>query len=86
MRLIDLEGRDVVLVNVEGRFYALDNRCPHQGAPLSGGTLEGGAVVCPRHQWRWDPKNGRALWPDIDWRAFCYPVKVEDGHILVRVA
>lgn len=86
MKRLQLEGRDVVLVNVEGEYYALDDQCPHQGGPLSRGKVEGRAVVCPWHGWRWDPKSGRAIWPEVDWRMFSYPVKVEDGDVFVRVA
>ena len=86
MRMIEVEGRDLVLVNVDGQFYALDNRCPHQGGPLGRGKVEDGAIVCPWHGWRWDPRSGRAISPPVDWRALSYPVVVEDGQVLVRVA
>jgi pyruvate oxidase len=86
MIVVEIEGRDVVVVNDDDRYYALDNRCPHLGGPLGKGRLEEGAIVCPWHGWRWDPKSGRAVWPQVDWRAFSYPVVVEDGQILVRVA
>ena len=86
MRIVEVEGRDLVLVNVDGQFYALDNRCPHQGGPLGRGTVEDGAIVCPWHGWRWDPRSGRAIWPQVDWRALSYPVVVDDGQVLVRVA
>ena len=86
MIVVEIEGRDVVVVNDDDRYYALDNRCPHLGGPLGKGRLEEGAIVCPWHGWRWDPKSGRAVWPQVDWRTFSYPVVVEDGQILVRVA
>ena len=86
MIVVEIEGRDVVVVNDDDRYYALDNRCPHLGGPLGKGRLEEGAIVCPWHGWRWDPKSGQAVWPQVDWRAFSYPVVVEDGQILVRVA
>jgi nitrite reductase/ring-hydroxylating ferredoxin subunit len=48
------------VANVGGRFYALDNVCPHQGAALGQGTVEHGFVVCPWHGWQVDPASGVA--------------------------
>jgi nitrite reductase/ring-hydroxylating ferredoxin subunit len=84
--VVEVEGRDLMIVNVAGSFYAVDNRCPHMGGPLNRGRVEGRAIVCPWHDWRWDVKTGRALSPPVDWRAVCYPVVVEEGQVLVRVA
>ena len=86
LKMVEVEGRDLVLVNVDGELYALDGQCPHQGGPLGRGRLEDGAVVCPWHGWKWDARSGRAVWPQVDWRAVRYPVVVEKGDVLVRVA
>jgi nitrite reductase/ring-hydroxylating ferredoxin subunit len=86
MRVVEIEGRDVVVVNDDGQLYAIDNRCPHLGGPLGKGRLEGRELTCPWHGWRWDVKSGRVLWPDVGWRATSYPVKVDDGRVMVRVA
>ncbi len=85
MRLVDVHGRGVVLVNRDGEIYALENRCPHQGGPLGKGRLEGDALVCPWHGWRWDPRTGRARWPSVDWRVAHYPVRIAGGQVMVRV-
>jgi nitrite reductase/ring-hydroxylating ferredoxin subunit len=85
MKVVEVEGRDLVLVNADGLLYALDNRCPHLGGPLNRGRIEGRVVICPWHGWQWDAKSGRAVWPAVDWRAVSYPVVVEDGQVLVRV-
>ncbi len=85
MKTVSVDGRDVLVLNVEGQVYALDNQCPHQGGPLGRGRLEERTVICPWHGWRWDVKSGRAIWPDGGWRAACYPVAIQDGEILVRV-
>jgi nitrite reductase (NADH) small subunit len=59
--VIELEGKEVALFNVEGRFYAIANRCPHRGAPLSRGRVEEAAVRCPLHGWLFDLESGRCL-------------------------
>ena len=86
MLTVEVEGRELVLVNLDGQFFALDNQCPHMGGPLGRGRVEQGTIVCPWHAWQWDPKSGRAVSPPVDWRALTYPVRVEDGDVLVRVA
>ncbi len=46
-----VDGRDVAVFNVGDRFYAIDNTCPHQGAPLAEGWIEGTTITCPWHAW-----------------------------------
>src|SRR5215467_4498338 len=51
--------RIVALYNVDGRFYALDGICPHQGGPLGKGELTGCIVTCPWHGWQLDVRTGQ---------------------------
>jgi nitrite reductase (NADH) small subunit len=51
-RVISLAGWEIAVFNLGGRFLALENRCPHQGGPLSDGIVTGCAVVCPLHAWK----------------------------------
>lgn len=78
-----VEGHELVVVRLDGAWYALTNRCPHQGGPLGRGRLEQGQLVCPWHQWRFDPRTGRSCWPEGYTRVAQYAVKVEHGQILV---
>lgn len=77
------DGIRIVVVCLEGELHALRDQCPHQGGPLGRGKLENGVLVCPWHQWRFDPQTGRSCWPDGYTRLVRYPVKVEDGQILI---
>ena len=52
------DGRELALFNVGGKFYCLDNVCPHRGGPLAEGTLDGNVVTCPWHGWRFDVTTG----------------------------
>ncbi len=45
-------------------FYAIDNRCPHRGGPLSEGIVHGGFVTCPLHNWVISLKTGKAQGAD----------------------
>ena len=65
-RAVMVEGRSVVLFQVDGRTYAVGDRCPHRGGPLSRGRVEPGpdggpAVRCPLHGWLFDLATGRCL-------------------------
>lgn len=50
----------VCLAHFEGKFCALDNRCPHQGGPLGEGSIENGLLRCPWHGWDFHPCTGKA--------------------------
>ena len=81
-RVIEADGRSVALFNVDGRYYAIDNVCPHRGGPLGEGGLDGSVVSCPWHAWRWDVRSGANVNnPAI--RLGCYPVVEESGAIFV---
>jgi nitrite reductase/ring-hydroxylating ferredoxin subunit len=77
--LVRAGERWYALVNVDGVVHAVDNNCPHNGAPLSKGTLAGRELVCPWHHWRWDVTSGRNCWPGSNWRVARVPVRVLDG-------
>jgi nitrite reductase/ring-hydroxylating ferredoxin subunit len=70
------DGRWYALANVDGRFHALDNNCPHNGGPLAKGAIDGPILECPWHRWRWDVTSGANCWPGSAWRAARRPVRV----------
>jgi ferredoxin-nitrite reductase len=55
---VRLNGTEVAVFKCEGRLYAIENRCPHEGAPLAGGLVEGEEVICPLHAYRFQLKTG----------------------------
>jgi nitrite reductase (NADH) small subunit len=89
--LADGEGRTVVvgkkLIAVfadNGCYYAIDDVCPHMGASLSGGSLEGGIVTCPWHAWRFRLADG--AWADNPRiKIGSYPIRVVNDEIQVQV-
>ena len=90
MKSFPLENKLVLLANVDGAFYALDNKCPHMGGNLAGGVLEGTTVTCPRHGAKFDVRTGQNLGNAKiafvkmnvgDAKAF--PVKIDGNDILV---
>ncbi len=66
MKHLELAGKEILLANVDGRFYAVSDRCAHASAPLSMGKLNGTTVVCPLHFARFDVTTGECLSPAVD--------------------
>ncbi len=58
---VDVDGRPIAVFLAGGEYYAIDDSCPHQGAPLCDGLVEGKAVVCTWHGWRYSLEDGRRL-------------------------
>ena len=80
----DINGQEVALYNVEGTVYATSNICPHQGAPLDEGMLDGDQIICPWHAWIFDVKDGTSpVNPRV--KIPCYEVKIEGADILVKL-
>jgi nitrite reductase/ring-hydroxylating ferredoxin subunit len=83
-RVVDAGGRSVAVFNVDGRYYAIDNTCPHRGGPLGQGDLEGAVVACPWHAWRWDVRTG-ANTNNPALTLACFPVTEDAGHVYVEL-
>ncbi|QDU20799.1 Rieske (2Fe-2S) protein [Urbifossiella limnaea] len=82
--VVEVNGKDVAVFHHEGRFFAVDDLCPHMGASLSGGFVEGGVVTCPWHYWRFRLDDGS--WADNPKvRIGCYPVHVEGDDVVLEV-
>jgi 3-phenylpropionate/trans-cinnamate dioxygenase ferredoxin subunit len=82
---VTVNGRRLVLVQAGGRFYALEDNCPHKGAPLSEGDVEGTELVCPWHGAAFDLATGAALCPPAQRGVATFPVQVVDGAVQVDV-
>jgi 3-phenylpropionate/trans-cinnamate dioxygenase ferredoxin component len=59
--MTEIGERSILVFNVEGSFYAIDDICTHDGGPLGEGDFEGVEIQCPRHGARFDVRTGRAL-------------------------
>lgn len=56
---IVVDDKEILLVNLSGSYYAMDNKCPHMGGSLSDGKVEGDNIVCPRHGAAFNIKTGK---------------------------
>ena len=73
-------GDIAVFRTADDRIFALDDRCPHKGGPLSQGIVHGLRVTCPLHNWNIALDSGQACAPDVGC-ARRYPVRVDDGEV-----
>ena len=78
-------GHEVVLANYEGRVYAFEAYCPHQGWPLKWGAVEGGTLICALHVWRFDLTSGEVVDPPMGDCLRTYPTRIEGDQILVGI-
>jgi nitrite reductase/ring-hydroxylating ferredoxin subunit len=99
-KLVTINGRDIVVFHVNGRFFALLNRCPHEGAPLQKAacvahltspepgvftrTRVGEMLRCPWHGWEFDMATGQSYFDPKGTKVRSYPVVIEEGHELAK--
>jgi nitrite reductase (NADH) small subunit len=84
-RSVKIGDVDLAIFNLEGRFVAIENQCPHKGGPLCDGIVSGTTVVCPLHGWRFDLETGVAVRASSPACLTIFPTRVEDGIVMVDV-
>lgn len=60
-KAIKVDGKDILIANVNGNFYAVALKCTHMGGDLSKSQLEGNIVSCPKHHAKFDVTNGKVI-------------------------
>jgi nitrite reductase/ring-hydroxylating ferredoxin subunit len=99
-KLVTLRGREIAVFNLKGEYFALLNRCPHEGASLICGVMVGlvesrepgdfiysraGEMVrCPWHGWEYDIRTGQSYCDPHDIKVKRYAVRVEPGERIVK--
>ena len=84
--LLEVEDRIVVLFQVGGEFFCIDDVCTHDGGPLSEGTLDDHTIACPRHGAKFDIRTGKALTMPATVDTAAHEVKVEATKSWVRLS
>ena len=82
-RTVYYRGEQVALFNIDGRVYAIGNRCSHANGPLAEGTVEGCIVTCPWHDSQFDIATGQPLHQPAQRPVPAYQVELADGAILL---
>ncbi len=86
MMHITAAGKEILIANIDGTFYAMANNCNHAGAELHEGELDGKELTCPWHGAKWDVTNGNLIWfPQNLKAAETYKVSIENNMIYVEM-
>lgn len=80
---VTIDDDDIALFNLGGAFFAVNDVCPHRGAPLSQGFLEQDKVFCPLHCFDFNLKTGESQVAS-HLRVETYPTKIENGDVFVQ--
>jgi len=99
-KVVTVGGREIVIFHVNGEFFALLNRCPHEGAPLSHAACVahlsssepgefkrsriGELLRCPWHGWEFDMRTGQSYFDPVHTKARSYPVIITPGGELAE--
>jgi nitrite reductase (NADH) small subunit len=85
-RVVKREGQQDIAVfrTAEDKVFAVHDKCPHKGGPLSQGIVHGDKVTCPLHGWNIGLADGRAIAPD-EGHAPCVEVKAENGEVFLNL-
>jgi 3-phenylpropionate/trans-cinnamate dioxygenase ferredoxin subunit len=83
MLRVTVDGVSVLLCNVDGKLFAVEDICTHDGGELDGGELEGDRIRCPRHGALFDVTTGRALTLPAVSPLPTYVVRVENDDVFV---
>lgn len=82
-KLVTFKQREIAIVACDGKFYAVENRCPHKDGPLGLGQVKNGIITCPWHRFRFHLDTGKSV-TNPAMRATTYHVVVEQGDLLLQ--
>ncbi|MCX6056876.1 MAG: Rieske 2Fe-2S domain-containing protein [Chloroflexi bacterium] len=92
MKKVNVSGKVILLANVDGKFYALDNACPHSGGSLADGKSNGDVVTCPKHGAQFNLKTGEAVgdakilfFKTKPSNAGCYEIKIDGTNLFIGI-
>lgn len=83
-RVVEIDGAQVAVFNLDNEFHAIEDVCTHDGGVLTGGTVEGEQIICPRHGARFSIRTGAVLAPPAYEPIHTFPVRVHAGRVQVR--
>ena len=82
--IVELDDIDIAVFNIDGQFYAIEDTCTHDGGCLTGGSVEGEEIECPRHGARFNIKTGEALTAPAYEPVATFPVRVTNDMVQIR--
>ncbi|KYC45516.1 MAG: Sulredoxin [Candidatus Methanofastidiosum methylothiophilum] len=92
MKKFEIGGKEILISNIDGKYYAINNKCTHRNGDLSQGKLEGNIVTCPKHGSKFDITTGKVLsGPKIPLLKLKindeerYEIKIEEDFLYVKI-
>ncbi len=82
--IVEVDGTDVAIFNIEGQFYAIEDVCSHDGAEIASGELQGDEIICPRHGARFCVKTGEVKCAPAYENIETFPLQIVDGQLQIR--
>jgi len=82
--VVDVDGTDVAIFKLDGKFYAIEDVCTHDGAEIASGELQGDEIICPRHGARFCVKTGAVKCAPAYEAVDTFPVRIEEGQLQIR--
>lgn len=77
-------GRDICLIRNNGEYFAIQNKCPHAGAPLNTGWCKEGKIVCPYHRHEFDLRTGRGAEGQSNY-VNTYPLDLREDGLYIQI-
>jgi 3-phenylpropionate/trans-cinnamate dioxygenase ferredoxin component len=84
-KLVEAGGKRIAIFNLGGKYYAIEDTCPHRGGPLSAGMLAEDEVICPWHGSRFKVRTGAVLTPPAQRSVKSFPVRVVENDVEVEI-
>jgi 3-phenylpropionate/trans-cinnamate dioxygenase ferredoxin component len=85
MKMVQIDGTDILIINLDGRLHATQGVCSHEYFELDKGFLTGDSLTCALHLSRFDVETGEALDPPAEMPLAKYPAFVENGRIILEL-
>ena len=84
-KVVNVEDKEIAVFNVDGEFFAIDDKCSHSDESLSEGEVYDCKVECPAHGAEFDLKTGEALTPPASKGVTCYKTTTDENSIYIEV-
>ncbi len=79
-----IDDTPVLLIRLNNQYFAIEDVCTHDGQPLTDGSIEEGAIICPRHGARFDLETGKALCMPATKAVQTFEIEIRDQQIFAR--
>jgi len=83
-KVVDVDDVMIAVFNVDGKFYAIEDVCTHDGGILTGGPVNGCIITCPRHGATFDIRTGAALSAPAYEPTASFPVRIQEGMVQTK--